>query len=158
MTYDIRTLDHYIWHAHGFFLLTTLSAGQVCLARFKIVSYVDHSGSGGKDELFFLNSQIDLAGPEIALKPDASQSHSGQSVQERQFSQQFCWHSSIGWTVRPFIRKLKQVLILCRAEAETNDSNIRSLLISVSESDVIPEHVVLCFYVLQTVNTNTQLQ
>ena len=41
-----------------------------CLTRFKIVFYVDHSGSGSKDELFFLNGQIVLAGPEIALKPE----------------------------------------------------------------------------------------
>ena len=54
----------------SFFLLATLSAGQVCLTRFKIVFYVDHSGSGSKDELFFLNGQIVLAGPEIALKPE----------------------------------------------------------------------------------------
>ena len=54
----------------SFFLLTTLSAGQFCPNRLKIVVYVDHSGSGSKDELFFLNGQIVLAGPEIALKPE----------------------------------------------------------------------------------------
>ena len=54
----------------SFFLLTTLSAGQFCPNRFKIVVYGDHSGFGSKNELFFLNGQIVLAGPEIALKPE----------------------------------------------------------------------------------------
>ena len=50
--------------------IKVLNRNSQVSTRFKIVFYVDHSGSGSKDELFFLNVQIVLAGPEIALKPE----------------------------------------------------------------------------------------